>query len=417
MAIILSQSSFESYRDVEILGDLERLRLAFEGINDEALMRKLEKKRGHGRDDFPVRVMWNLFIAMIVFCHKSVESFRRELSRNPTLCKMCGLYYDPHRKNHIPPARVFSGFIKRLKSLQGELDQMFGDLVRQLDELIPGFCKNAAGDGKYLDSAAKRPPAESTETDDRSENDAAFSIKEYIYKGTDGKEHKKKETHFGFKAHVICDVATELPVVFSVTAANADERAEMVKLINGLTPEQREAMDTIALDRGYDSTDLIRSIKGAGIVPIVDIRDCWKDGEPTKQYKNTNITYTFDGKVFFEDDDGPHKMNYEGYDCQKKCLRYSYKGKTYKIYISYDERVFLPIARDSMKFKRLYKARTTVERLNSRLDNDYMFEEREIRGLKKMKLMVTLAFIVMNGMAVAKARQGIGSIRSLKRAS
>ena len=121
-------------------------------------------------------------------------------------------------------------------------------------------------------------------------------------------------------------------------------------------------------------------------------------------------------KIFYEDDDGPHKMSYEGYDRQKNCLRYSYKGKIYKNYISYDERVFLPIARDSLKFKRLYKARTTVERLNSRLDNGYMFEDNYIRGLQKMKLMASLSFIVMNGMALAKVRQGIGSIRSLKRA-
>ena len=416
MASILSQAAFESYSDVEVLGDLKRLRLAFDGIDDEALMRKLERKRGHGRDDFPVRVMWNLFIAMIVFCHKSVESFRRELDRNPTLCKMCGLHYDPHRKNHIPPARVFSGFTKRLKSFQDEVDRMFGDLTRQLAELIPGFGKNAAGDGKYLDSAAKRPPTKSGETDDRSENDAKFSTKEYKYRGADGKDHVKKETHFGFKVHVICDVPTELPIIFSVSEANADERAEMVKLINLLAPGQRAAMDTIALDRGYDSIDMIRALKHAGIIPIIDIRDCWKDGESTKQYKNTNMIYTFDGKVFYEDNDGPHKMSYEGYDCQKKCLRYSYKGKTYKIYTSYDERVFLPIARDSKKFKRLYKARTTVERLNSRLDNDYMFEEKEIRGIQKMRLMASLSLLIMNGMAVAKARQGIKSIRSLKRA-
>jgi hypothetical protein len=60
---------------------------------------------------------------------------------------------------------------------------------------------------------------------------------------------------------------------------------------------------------------------------------------------------------------------------QKKCLCYSYQGKTYKIYISYDERVFLPVARNSMKFKRLYKGRTAVERLNGRLDRDFMFED------------------------------------------
>jgi len=74
----------------------------------------------------------------------------------------------------------------------------------------------------------------------------------------------------------------------------------------------------------------------------------------------------------------------------------------------------LPIARDSGKFKRLYKGRTAVERLNGRLDRDYMFEEHYIRGLKKMTLMVGLSMIIMNGMAIGKIRNGKEKIRSLK---
>ena len=91
MAIITQINLFD-YTVIEELGDLERLDLALEGIADEQLMQKLEAKRGKGRDDYPVRVMWNLLIAMIVFCHKTVESFRRELSRNSQLRRMCGLY-------------------------------------------------------------------------------------------------------------------------------------------------------------------------------------------------------------------------------------------------------------------------------------------------------------------------------------
>ena len=83
----------------------------------------------------------------------------------------------------------------------------------------------------------------------------------------------------------------------------------------------------------------------------------------------------------------------------------------------------LPIARDSDKFKRIYKGRTAVERLNGRLDRDYtlkgtrMFEEHCIRGLKKMTLMVGLSMIIMNGMAIGKIKNGKEKIRSLKNAA
>ena len=50
--------------------------------------------------------------------------------------------------------------------------------------------------------------------------------------------------------------------------------------------------------------------------------------------------------------------------------------------------------------------RTSVERLNGRLDRDYMFEDHCIRGLKKMTLMVSLTLLTMNAMALGKIKGG-----------
>jgi len=419
---IISEISLFDYAEIEELGDLERLDLALEGIDDEKLMRKLEGKRKNGRDDYPVRVMWNLLIAMIVFCHKTVDSLRRELSRNSQLRRKCGLKDYGKKKHLVPPSRVFSGFIKSLSDEVEEIAEIFNVQVEELYELIPGFGKKLAGDGKYLDSFAKREAKkDETDTDNRTENDARWSIKEYFYTDKNGNKQSKKEYHFGFKTHIVCDVETELPVAYSVTPANGDEKKEMMKLLECpvlSNEEHRRIADYLLLDRGYDSTDMIKAIKGAGIIPVVDIRNCWKDGEETKQYKDTDMVYNYKGDVYYVNDGGKrHKMKYEGHDKQKKCLRYSHKGKIYKIYISYDERIFLPIARDSDKFKRIYKGRTAVERLNGRLDRDYMFEEHCIRGLKKMTLMVGLSMIIMNGMAIGKLKNGKEKIRSLKNAA
>jgi len=419
MANIVTQISLFDYMEIEKLGDLERLDLAFEGIDDENLMKKLEAKRGNGRDDYPIRVMWNLLIAMIIIEYKKVEPFRRELSRNSQLRRKCGLNDFDRKKHLVPPSRVFSGFIKTLSEEAEEIAEIFNVQVEALYELIPEFGKKLAGDGKYIDSYAKRESKQDqTSTDNRTENDAKWSIKEYTYTDKNGKKQVKKEYHFGFKAHIICDVETELPIAYSVTTANADEKSEMIKLLaNPLlsNEERRKIAEYLLLDRGYDSVDMIKAIKNAGITPVIDIRNMWKKSEETKQYKDTNIVYNYKGDVYYVDDNcEKHKMKYMGYDKQKKCLRYSHNGKTQKIYTSYDERIFLPIARDSKKWGRIYKGRTSVERLNGRLDRDYMFEEHCIRGLKKMSLMVGLSMIIMNGMAIGKIKNGKEKIRSLK---
>jgi len=408
MAKIITQTRLFDYREIEQLGDLERFSLALEGIEDEALMCLLETQRGCGRNDYPVRAIWNALICMKVFGHSTVESLRREMMRNSQLRQICGFSEDGKRKHLVPPARVFSNFIKGLKRCLAQLEKIFTGQVNQLYQLLPEFGKDLAGDGKYLDSHAngksKRPEKD---CDGRTERDAAYSVKEYRCTGKDGKEHTKKETHYGFRAHVICDVKTELPIGFSVLAANYDEKKAMSELLKTFDEEQKRRAETLSLDRGYDSTEMIRQIKGTGICPVVDIRNCWKDGEGTKQYKNTDMVYDYCGNVYWVDDFGKqHKMVYEGYDKQRNCLRYSHNGKTHRICIRYDERVFLPIARDSHKFKRIYKGRTAVERLNGRLDRDYKFEDHCIRGLGKMQLFTTISLLIMNGMAIGKLRQG-----------
>ena len=319
---IIPQINLFDYREIEELGDLERFYLALSGIDSEKLIQKLEVKRKNGRNDYPVRVMWNLLVAMIVFGHNTVESFRRELSRNSQLRWICGLNDFGRRVHLIPSSGVFSGFYKLLADEVEELAQIFKCQVEELYELIPGFGKKLAGDGKYLDSFAKREAKkdqmatdDQTATDNRTENDAKWSVKEYHYTDNNGKKQVKKEYHFGFKAHIICDVATELPVAFSVTAANADEKAEMMKLLSCplLSDEtRREIAKYLLLDRGYDSEKMIQTIKGMGITPVIDIRNCWKDGEETKQYKDTNMVYDYKGTMYYVDDkEKMHKMKYD----------------------------------------------------------------------------------------------------------
>ena len=95
------------WSEIENLGDLERLNLVLKYMPDEELMRELEKETRNGRDDYPVRAMWNSILAGIVYQHPSIESLRRELLRNGQLRFMCGF-----RKGKVPEALYIPGFLK-----------------------------------------------------------------------------------------------------------------------------------------------------------------------------------------------------------------------------------------------------------------------------------------------------------------
>ena len=66
-----------SWRDVESLPDLARLRLVLDTLPDEDIPASLEAGRGRGRNDYPVLAMWRALIAGVVFQHPSIQSLLR----------------------------------------------------------------------------------------------------------------------------------------------------------------------------------------------------------------------------------------------------------------------------------------------------------------------------------------------------
>lgn len=67
---------------------------------------------------------------------------------------------------------------------------------------------------------------------------------------------------------------------------------------------------------------LIEQLGGLEISPIIDIRNCWQ-GEETRQFKDTDIVYSYDGKVYYVGDSGEKiELGYLGYDKGSKSFRY-----------------------------------------------------------------------------------------------
>ena len=172
-------------------------------------------------------------------------------------------------------------------------------------------------------------------------------------------------------------------------------------------------------DAGYDNGARNKKLKEEyNINPIIDIRHMWKE-EKYREVENQELAYNEDGEVFLIIDiekQEYEKLKYLGYDKENQALRYGRYAKGKKVYrvpLSTDYRIFVPVGRDSKKFKTKYKMRTEVERLNGRLDRDYMFNDHFIRGQEKMELMVDLSFLVMLTMAKGHIKNKQKNIRSL----
>lgn len=428
---IIPQISLFSWEEIEDLGDLERLRMVLEYMPDEKLMDILEKQRENGRNEYPVRAMWNSVLAGIVFQHPSIESLRRELSRNGQLRLMCGFTGSgacknkkKEERNIIPPAWVYTRFLKKLFEHEEEIEEMYEKLVEELYKLLPDFGKDLAIDSKAISSLATGIN-KNQKTDGRRDKDATWGKKEYRGVREDGSAWEKIVKWFGYKLHLIVDANYELPVAYSVTKASEPDINEAHQMIDKLEKERPQILkhcDTMEADRGYDDTKLIKKLYDRHkIKPVIDIRNMWKDPDETRQLKGyENVVYNYKGNVYCccLETGKEREMAVGGFEKDRKTLKKLCPAKQYgldckcidtcpvkqgiRIKIDIDRRIFTPIDRASYKWKRYYNKRTAVERVNSRLDESFGFEKHYIRGLKKMRVKSGIALCVMLAMAVGR---------------
>ena len=185
-------------------------------------------------------------------------------------------------------------------------------------------------------------------------------------------------------------------------------RNSQLRIICGFQPH----IYSVLADKGYDSTELIEWLTTERISPVIDIRNMCQ-GDETKQFKDMNIVYNYKGKVYYITDSGKEiELLYKGYDKSRDSQRYGFHPKyedkrIFRIPLKTDPRIFTKVARNSKKWRRLYKKRTSIERVNGRIDRDFQFEKHTIRGLKKMKMFLTVTFIIQLTLAKAKIESGI----------
>ena len=425
MAIISQYSLFVWEKDLENLGDLKRLQLVLDSLPDEELMRTLEIERGHGRDDYPVRAMWNLIIAMIVFGHDRFADVIRECGRNVQLRYICGFGVWK-----IPTAVNVSRFVVNLEKHQDIITDIFFALVGKLCELLPGFGEDVAMDSKWVESLAKRVSDNKKtgrhKSGRRGEHDAEYGKKEYKGRRPDGTEWVTIKSCFGFKLHVLVDANYELPLAYMVSSAAGSDVVYGKALLEYLEKNKPDIFKRIKhcmADRAYDDTALIQYLKGLGIKAVIDKRDMWKDELEKELPGYKGIYYNERGEVFcYSPEYGErHEMRPNGYESERDALRFQCPAKMYgiscseactcthtkniRIPLETDERIFTQVSRSGYKWGTLYNKRTSVERVFSRLDVSFGFEEKKLRGKVRMELLGSIALIVMNAMAIGRIRE------------
>lgn len=443
MARILEQGVF-TWNFVDRMPDITRIRLVLDNLPDEELMLKLERKRKCGRDDYPVRAMWNLVVTYLLTGHVSWASHLRELRRNRDLAQLCG--FAPFGK--LPRPHNLSRFLTRLLAMQEELHSIFMALVKEVGGVLPELGKRLAVDSKAIRSyavVASEKLRNDGLPDARGEHDAAIGKKSQFVEKSDGTVEEQLYEWFGFKLHLMVDSNYQLPVAFLVTKgleADTSLLKPLLKQWKEAQPELSARTNEVSADKAYDDHENHLAARELGAQFLCPTRNLWKnpDGK-TKDAEGKviflkylagseagHIAYDQDGQLYcayrepHTEQWGWRPMVFKGYEADREALKYVCPARAYgcgcrcakdcptglpttiRVKLHTEPRIFTQTPRHTLKFKRLYKHRTAVERVNGILDNVLGIEWHTMRGIARVRLRVTLSLCAMLAMALGRVR-------------
>ena len=218
---------------------------------------------------------------------------------------------------------------------------------------------------------------------------------------------------FGYGLHLIADTRYEIPVAFEVTKASASESVELTKALGTLFAGYRALAERCAdfsADRGLDSAAIKKTLwDGHGIRPLIDTRRLWReekampDYDPSKPILRSLYPQRVDTVVHSERGEvlcrcpatGTERpMAFQGFEAGRGTLKYRCPAAAYDLecqgraacycqagcqagdygrivridLATHDQRIFTPTPHGSPSWRRGYKRRAALERINSRLD-------------------------------------------------
>lgn len=440
----LSQQHLFSWEELDRSRPIEILQAALDALPDERLLEALIRKRKRKRNDYPIVPLWRACVARGLLGHVTTVSLIAELRRNAELRQVCG--FEPVLgEAAVPPDYVFSRFYANLEEHLDALEAMFEEMTERLGAWLPDLGRHLAVDSKALVVRGRKP------------QDAGVGTKTYESVDEKGEVRKSVMHWFGYKLHLLIDAVHELPLGWEVTEPTRADSPRLMPLVEKFEerhPVLHERAETLAGDKGYDDgADKADLWDHHGIKPLIPPRDLSRGAarhRPLDESRSDTIYIGPGGEVMckidpFNPDDAQayRPMQFQGFEAERQTLKFRCPaaayglecrnreacacpplvrngkfGRVVRVALERDRRLFLPVHAPSHAFARAYKRRTSVERVNARLDRVHGLEWALVHSRARMSLRVALALLAMQASALAWLEAGRpADIRKLLRAA
>jgi hypothetical protein len=406
-----------AWGELEDCPTLATIRDFLHTVPDQALLDGLVAARGHGRNDYPIPLLWRVVLLSVLCRHPTLNDCLAELHRNPSLCRLL----DITTEQAIPDSHNLSRFLDVLgqEPHLSALRNIFAVLATRLGQAIPGLGRHTAGDATALSA---RPKA------------AAKAVRAEVAQGLPQPSGGRKEytddegrvtkvvEWFGYKLHLLVDVQHEIALAYQVSDTKTGDNERVAALV-----EQAEAnlppgrIETLAYDKAADDETVHEVLHAHGIKPVIQNRALWQtEAErvlPGGRFP-LHVVHDEAGTLHCYDtvSEPPvrHRMSYVGYEKERGTLKYRCParhedwpcpsegrcnaGKTYGLTVrvpcELDLRRFPPMPRATKEFERRYKGRTASERVNARFKIFWGVDDGNVTGARRFHALVGTVLVV-----------------------
>jgi hypothetical protein len=342
------------------------------------LIADLEATRWTGRPGYPIRAMVGMALAKSIYAiptwTRTVALVREHAGLRAALGSECPSVYACYR------------FATKLREHKHLLDACIGAVLARLRAVNPEMGLNIAIDGSDMPAYANGQRYVSKGGRERAPEE--YSDPEASWGHRSAVSTRKGGGYYGYKLHAAVDTATGLPLAWEVRAAKDAEATAALPLIDA-TRARGFAIETCAMDKGYDNGPIYDGCEDRDVRPIIPLRQtaavvrgenkppCCEHGE----------------------------WRFAGADYKRKATKWRCPTagcKPASRWVKAD-RLHPLIPRETLRWRGLYQGRAAVEREFGRLKHEWALSPLRVRGRERVTLHADLTILAKLSCALAKA--------------
>jgi hypothetical protein len=297
----------------------------------------------------------------------------------------------------VPSVYACYRFAAKLRTYSDLLDACLSRVTAGLHTHLPGMGRNIAIDASDVPAYANGQRLVSKNGPERerfSDPDATWGHRSAV-------STRKGGGFYGYRIHAAVCADTGLPVAWEVSTAASHESNYVAPLLDALA-RRGFAVETCAMDKGYDVGNVYDACEAANVQPIVPLRStpAVKRGEhlpPSCEH-------------------GPWR--FAGSDYQRQAAKWrcpTGECEPASTWIKAD-RLHPLIPRETLRWRRLYRGRAAVEREFGRLKHDWALLPLRVRGLDRVRLHADLTILAKLSRTLTRAR-AVTTARAAPRAA